>query len=149
LEAHKREQQERARREEEEKRRREEELETRVAELEASGAPLEAVSRVLASAVAEEEPPSPPPPPTPVYVAPTAQSVVKTNTGAAPKTLYSGEVDNLQELIEAAATLPEAYARFLQVNEPALNAEARNQKDKFSIPGCRLKKQTGISTRRL
>jgi hypothetical protein len=35
----------------------------------------------------------------------------------------------------------------VDVNEPALNALARSQRDSFNVPGCRLVKKTGVRTR--
>ena len=71
-------------------------------------------------------------------VAPTKIEVAPAYTKAATvstQEIWSAELTDVYELVKAAAVNPVAYLHYLEVNTPALNAAARNQKNKFNVPG--------------
>jgi hypothetical protein len=82
---------------------------------------------------------------TPMVPMPVAPPRVQRVAGVSTATNYSAEC------IDKAAFLKWALAfrqyGVIDVNEPALNALARSQRDSFNVPGCRLVKKTGVRTR--
>lgn len=61
--------------------------------------------------------------------------------GFSSRTNYDAEVVNFKELVAAVAAGTESLA-LLQVNEQALRARAKSEKDLFKVTGCRLKTTT-------
>lgn len=59
------------------------------------------------------------------------------SNGVSSRDTWKAEGWDIEALIKAAAKSPKTFARFLQFNESALNTEARMQKDKFDVPGCK------------
>jgi VIT1/CCC1 family predicted Fe2+/Mn2+ transporter len=106
------------------------------AEAEAAGASHEQVTEIL-------ETPLPMPAPEPIivpeYIAPTVAPSYQKAAGFATRWNYSGTIINLAELVKSAAVNP-FFLQYLEGNESAINSLARSAKDKFSLPGCQLKK---------
>jgi hypothetical protein len=63
-------------------------------------------------------------------------------SGVGTTKTYSAVVENIRDLIKAAAENPEAYERFLCADTKTLNAMARAQKEAFKVPGVRLDVKT-------
>lgn len=64
--------------------------------------------------------------------------VVAKVAGISSRVNYSCEVVDLKALIEYCISKPDLIAVYLQANETALNALARQRKDAFVMPGCKL-----------
>lgn len=60
---------------------------------------------------------------------------------------YSAEVEDFSALVKFCASNP-MFVGLLQVNQPALNAQARSLKKAFAIPGCKLIEKRGIADSR-
>lgn len=107
-------------------------------EAEKAGATQEQVSEILDKPLFEPEP-IPEFVPVPV-VMPTVAPTFQKASGFTVRYSYSAEVVNLRELIKAAIGNP-YFEQFLQPNQTAINAQARNSKDAFNMPGCKIKKE--------
>lgn len=111
------------RRLEEEARRQAEEEKLRTAvELESNGADPESVSAFLTAPVATA----------PVVAAPTYER----SSAVVYRDNFSGEVTNLLALVKYVAKNP-SFIGLLQINQTALNAQAKALKETMSIPGVR------------
>lgn len=107
------------------------------AEAEASGATQEQVTEILDAPMPIPEPEVFIPEP---VIVPTVAPTYEKAAGFSVRWKYSVRVVNITELIKAAAS--NSYlAGYLQVNEGAVNALARSQKDAFRLPGCELRKE--------
>lgn len=107
------------------------------AEAEASGATQEQVTEILDAPMPIPEPEVFIPEP---VIVPTVAPTYEKAAGFSVRWKYSARVVNITELIKAAST--NSYlAGYLQVNEGAVNALARSQKDAFRLPGCELRKE--------
>lgn len=122
-------------------------LEREIEAREAAGAKAAEIQDVIAQHEAFEPVLAWSPPVLPPAV-PVVARTVQTTSAASLTYKYSAQVVDLVSLIKAAAQNPLAWAMYLMPNESALNAVARNQKEAFSAPGCRLKKEPDVRSRR-
>lgn len=74
------------------------------------------------------------------------RSVPTRMSGQVPKTTYSCTVTDLMELVKAVAS-GKAKIQCIMADESYLNATARNDKDGFSIPGCKLERSNSTHFR--
>lgn len=84
----------------------------------------------------------------PIMPAPVAiqQEAPRKMSGQVPKTTYSCTVTNLMELVKAVAE-GRAKIQCIMADEAYLNSTARNDKEGFSIPGCRLNRSNSTHFR--
>ena len=81
----------------------------------------------------------------PQVVMPVAPPRVERMPGVSTTTNYSAECTDKAAFLKWALAFRQY--NLVDVNEPALNALARAQRDSFNVPGCRLVKKTGVRTR--
>jgi hypothetical protein len=79
----------------------------------------------------------------PVYAVAAPVEKFEQAKGVAVPMLYSAEVEDLNKLFEAAYTDKALRAYFL-INQPAINAAAKAQKEMMSIPGVKLIKTPSV-----